>query len=48
MAISDSGASESLLIYSNVFEKLAIFAVVVGLLILVISPFLHKRMHLDT
>lgn len=48
MAISDTGASESLMIYSNVFEKLAIFAVVIGVLILIISPFLYKRMHLDS
>ena len=35
----------SLAIYASVFEKLAIVAIVLGILMLLISPILHKRMH---
>ncbi|MGK0459436.1 MAG: POT family proton-dependent oligopeptide transporter, partial [Candidatus Azotimanducaceae bacterium] len=50
MAIDDSAsdpvdAFTSLLTYSTVFEKLAIVALVLGVLMLLISPLLHKRMH---
>ena len=50
MAIEDtSGAATdaitSLAIYANVFEKLAWVGIGLGILVLIISPFLHKRMH---
>jgi POT family proton-dependent oligopeptide transporter len=47
----DQSASEvidplqSLGIYTEVFSNLAIVAIVFGLIILLISPFLHRRMH---
>jgi len=49
MAIGEGGGSVesglvSLAVYVNVFEKLAIAAVVLGLLVLAASPFLQRRM----
>ncbi|MFT7689294.1 MAG: POT family proton-dependent oligopeptide transporter, partial [Candidatus Azotimanducaceae bacterium] len=49
-AIDNSSSGEvdaiaSLAIYSEVFEKLAIVAVILGIIVLVVSPILHKRMH---
>lgn len=35
----------SLVVYTSVFEKLALVAIVIGVLVLVASPYLHKRMH---
>lgn len=50
MAIEDIGEgalnpAESLAVYVTVFEKLAVVAVVIGVLLLLISPLLHRRMH---
>ena len=50
MAIEESSPGEadaisSLVIYSEVFGKLAIVAVVLGVIVLIVSPILHKRMH---
>jgi len=50
MAIDTSSSEslnpvETLLVYSTVFEKLAIAAVILGVLVLLISPYLHRRMH---
>ncbi len=50
MAIDEtSGGSAdavtSLAIYVGVFEKLALVAVILGVVILLLSPILHKRMH---
>jgi POT family proton-dependent oligopeptide transporter len=50
MAIEESAgetidAATSLLVYTTVFEKLAIVAMVLGVFMLLISPLLHKRMH---
>jgi POT family proton-dependent oligopeptide transporter len=39
------GAEQSLLVYADVFENLALAAVGLGIVVLVISPFLQKRMH---
>ncbi len=52
MAIGSDGADvaigvASLGIYTDVFEKLAMLAVGLGLFLMMISPFLAKRMHLD-
>ena len=49
MAIGEDGSTAesalaSLAVYVNVFESLAIAAVVLGLLVLVASPFLQRRM----
>ncbi|MBQ75070.1 MAG: MFS transporter [Gammaproteobacteria bacterium] len=49
MAIGEGGAVvetgvESLAVYVGVFEKLAIVAIVLGILVLIASPFLHRRM----
>ena len=38
-------AVTSLGVYVTVFEKLAWAAVILGVLVLIASPFLHKRMH---
>ncbi|MCB1645531.1 MAG: peptide MFS transporter [Pseudomonadales bacterium] len=50
MAIQSGGteiipAAESLIIYTDVFAKLAMLAVVLGVVVLALSPVLHKRMH---
>lgn len=50
MAIEESSGGEidalnSLVIYSEVFGKLAIVAIILGIAVLVVSPMLHKRMH---
>lgn len=50
MAIEDVGngppdALASLVIYTTVFEKLAIVAIVLGGVLLLASPLLHKKMH---
>lgn len=50
MAIEESAhdsvdALSSLVVYTTVFEKLAIVAVVLGIAMLLVSPILHKRMH---
>lgn len=42
--VVESGAA-SLLVYTGVFENLAIIAIVFGTSILLISPYLHRRMH---
>jgi POT family proton-dependent oligopeptide transporter len=51
MAITDQhGAQssvESLVIYTSVFEKLALLAIVLGVAILVVSPILHRRMYIQ-
>ena len=51
MAISDGdggqSGSESLAVYTGVFEQLALLAVAMGVVMLVISPFLHRRMHTE-
>ena len=51
MAINDQygvqSSVESLVIYTSVFEKLALLAIVLGLAILVVSPLLHRRMHIE-
>jgi proton-dependent oligopeptide transporter, POT family len=51
MAIPEQDGAQdglaSLAIYTTVFEKLALVAVVVGVLMLLVAPFLHRRMHLD-
>lgn len=52
MAIPEQGGMQqdglaSLMIYTSVFEKLALVAVVVGIFMLLVAPFLHRRMHLD-
>jgi proton-dependent oligopeptide transporter, POT family len=49
-AIPDDGTTgmtgvESLAVYAGVFENLAILAIVFGILVLMASPFLHRRMH---
>ena len=44
---TETTAAESLIVYSGVFENLAIVAVVFGVLVLAASPFLHRRMHLN-
>ena len=38
---------ESLLVYTDVFGKLAMLAVIIGVLLMLASPWLAKRMHLD-
>jgi POT family proton-dependent oligopeptide transporter len=43
---AEASAVESLAVYTGVFENLAIIAIVFGVLVLMISPFLHRRMHL--
>ncbi|HIG43892.1 MAG: peptide MFS transporter [bacterium] len=50
MAIEESSGAvvdplTSLAIYAGVFEKLALVAIGLGILVLLISPILHKRMH---
>jgi POT family proton-dependent oligopeptide transporter len=50
MAISDNDTGNidplaSLLVYSSVFEKLALVAIVLAVVVLAMSPMLHKRMH---
>ena len=52
MAIGGEGAdvaigAPSLAVYTSVFEKLAILGVVLGLALMVLSPWLSKRMHQD-
>ena len=52
MAIGSDGADvsiglESLAVYVGVFEKLAILAVSIGVLLMIVSPWLAKKMHLD-
>ena len=52
MAIGEDGADvsiglESLAVYVGVFGKLAIFAVSLGVLLMFVSPWLARRMHLD-
>jgi dipeptide/tripeptide permease len=49
-AIEDVGSGPgdpltSLGVYTTVFEKLAIVAIILGVVLLLLSPFLHKRMH---
>ena len=51
MAIGGDGSDvslgvESLVVYTSVFEKLAMLAVGLGLLLIVVSPWLARRMHL--
>jgi POT family proton-dependent oligopeptide transporter len=51
MAIGDDGSDvslgvESLMVYTSVFEKLAMLAVGLGLLLIIVSPWLARRMHL--
>ena len=50
MAIEESSGTvvdplTSLAIYAGVFEKLALVAIGLGILVLLVSPILHKRMH---
>jgi dipeptide/tripeptide permease len=50
MAIEDSPESTalpvgSLSIYSNVFESLAWLAILIGVVLLLISPWLARKMH---
>jgi len=50
MAINESSdntidALASLAVYTTVFEKLALVAIILGVLVLLLSPILHKRMH---
>ena len=50
MAIDTSGGSaglgaQSLMVYTNVFGKLALLAVVLGGLLIAVSPYLARRMH---
>jgi POT family proton-dependent oligopeptide transporter len=50
MAISDSDTGSvdplsSLLVYISVFEKLALVAIVLAIVVLAMSPMLHRRMH---
>lgn len=52
MAIGEGGAAvslgvESLAVYVGVFEKLAILAVLVGIVLMIVSPWLAKKMHLE-
>ncbi|HAK52941.1 MAG TPA: MFS transporter [Gammaproteobacteria bacterium] len=51
MAITDQqggqSSVESLVIYTSVFEKLALLAIVLGVIILLVSPMLHRRMHIQ-
>ena len=51
MAITDERGAESsiesLAVYTNVFEKLALLAIVLGVIILLVSPMLHRRMHIQ-
>jgi proton-dependent oligopeptide transporter, POT family len=49
MAIGEDGnvaqaGVESLAVYVNVFEKLALVAIVLGIVVLIVSPVLHRRM----
>jgi proton-dependent oligopeptide transporter, POT family len=51
MAIGGDGSDvslgvESLMVYNSVFEKLAMLAVGLGLLLIIVSPWLARRMHL--
>ena len=51
MAIGSDGSDvslglESLMVYTTVFEKLAILAVGLGVLLMIVSPWLSRRMHL--
>ncbi len=50
MAIEEGGGAlsglASLAIYTDVFGRLGLLAVVLGVLVLLVSPFLHRRMHL--
>ena len=51
MAIGGDGSDvslgvESLMVYTSVFEKLAMLAVGLGLLLIMVSPWLARRMHL--
>ena len=50
MAIEETPGTEtdvlsSLMVYGGVFEKLALVAMVLGFVVLIFSPMLHKRMH---
>ncbi|MBL6692217.1 MAG: peptide MFS transporter [Pseudomonadales bacterium] len=52
MAIGDGGADvslglESLAVYVGVFEKLAILAISIGVGLMIVSPWLAKKMHLE-
>lgn len=52
MAIEEGGGEAgyglaSLAIYTGVFEKLALLAIGVGILLMLISPMLARRMHMD-
>ena len=51
MAIEEGGGAlsglASLAIYTDVFGRLGLLAVVLGVLVLLVSPFLHRRMHLN-
>ena len=52
MAIGGDGAAvaigaESLIVYVTVFEKLALLAVAIGVVVMAISPWLAKRMHIQ-
>lgn len=51
MAIGDDGSGvrlgvESLMVYTSVFEKLAMLAVGLGVLLIIVSPLLARRMHI--
>ena len=51
MAIGGDGSDvslgvESLMVYTSVFEKLAMLAVGLGVLLIIVSPWLARRMHL--
>ncbi len=52
MAIGEGGNQvsmglDSLSVYVGVFEKLALLAVVIGIALIIVSPWLAKRMHLE-
>jgi hypothetical protein len=37
---------ESLMVYTSVFEKLSMLAVGLGVLLIIVSPLLARRMHI--
>jgi len=43
-----AGGAESLAVYVDVFGKLAVLAVVIGGALLILAPWLAKRMHLQS
>jgi dipeptide/tripeptide permease len=51
MAIDDQNTEvsgeASLVIYTLVFEKLGYFAIAVAALLLILSPFIRRRMHVS-